>query len=137
MFLWVGVPLNMRCSSRCAMPVSPYRSLRDPTLYVTLTVVVGLVGSGKSRTSRPLGRRYSVIPSTEATGTRAAEAGFAAAFARGPRAAGAGAAAAKERAQISVREERTREDLSFIDGTSFDLCTNLDPNGFLPGWRGR
>src|SRR5215469_10262527 len=46
-----------------------------------LTVIVGLVGSGKRRTVRPLARRYSVMPSTEVTRTGlpgAAVAGFAA-----------------------------------------------------------
>src|SRR5262249_14985827 len=49
-----------------------------------LTVIVGLVGSGKSRTRRPLPSRYSVMPSTEVTLTGAArDAVFAGAAALG------------------------------------------------------
>ena len=61
------VPLNCMCSSRCAIPVSPYPSCRDPTMYVTFTVTVGFDWSGKRSTRSPFGRRYSVIPSTEVT----------------------------------------------------------------------
>src|SRR5262245_20168472 len=38
-----------------------------------LTVTVGFVSSGKRRTERPFASRYSVMPSTEATLTGAAE----------------------------------------------------------------
>src|SRR5262249_37056323 len=44
-----------------------------------LTVIVGLVGSGKSRTRRPLASRYSVMPSTDVTLPGAAGAAAAAA----------------------------------------------------------
>ena len=39
----------------------------EPTKTVRLTVTLGRDGSGKSNTCSPLARRYSVIPSTEAT----------------------------------------------------------------------
>ncbi|MFO0890523.1 MAG: hypothetical protein U0790_15445 [Isosphaeraceae bacterium] len=55
------------------MPVSPYPSWRDPTKIVRLTVTLGLDASGKRSTRRPLGSRYSVIPSTEATLVGAAD----------------------------------------------------------------
>src|SRR5262249_46516343 len=55
------------CSSRWAMPVSPYPSWREPTSTVMLTVTVGLVASGNSSTRAPVARRYSVTPSTVAT----------------------------------------------------------------------
>src|SRR5215475_3766786 len=63
-----------------------------------LTVIVGLVGSGKRRTVMPFARRYSVMPSTEVTLTGlpgAAAAGFAAGadFAAGFEVAACGAAA--------------------------------------------
>src|SRR4051794_17250153 len=41
--------------------------MREPTWYVTLTVVVGLESSGTSSTCRPFGSRYSVMPSTTVT----------------------------------------------------------------------
>jgi len=54
-----------------------------------LTVIVALVGSGKSRTRSPFARRYSVMPSTEVTfsglpgAAFGVEAGFAAGFGAG------------------------------------------------------
>src|SRR5512135_1023410 len=121
MFLCSGVPLNIRCSRRCAIPVSPYSSFREPTRYVTLTVAVGFVGSGKRRTWRPFGSRYSVIPSTEVTGTSfaggatflPAAAGFAD-FAAGF-VAGAGAATA---AHAVNRTTARKGSLDFMNGTS-------------------
>src|SRR5438045_8335318 len=41
--------------------------MREPTRYVMLTVTVGFEASGKSSALRPLGSRYSVMPSTEVT----------------------------------------------------------------------
>src|SRR5881396_1627971 len=32
---WAGVPLNIMCSRKCAMPVAPRASLREPTRYQT------------------------------------------------------------------------------------------------------
>jgi hypothetical protein len=68
-----------------------------------------------------------VIPSTEATGTSAAarEAGRAPVFvadfapAGADLAAGAGGVAASETAEAKSSEHRAREDLSFMDGTSY------------------
>src|SRR5436309_2621505 len=65
MSVCLGDPLKTMCSSRCAIPVSPYPSCRDPTRYVTFTVVVCFDESGKSSSRSPLARRYSVMPSTE------------------------------------------------------------------------
>ena len=67
MFGCLGVPLKTMCSSKCAMPVSPYPSCREPTRTVRLTVTLGLETSGTSRTTSPLSSRYSLIPSTERT----------------------------------------------------------------------
>ena len=54
------------------MPVSPWFSCRLPTRTVRFTVVVGFESSGASSTCSPLGRAYSVMPSTLRTGAAAA-----------------------------------------------------------------
>jgi hypothetical protein len=51
------------CSSRWAIPASPYPSCREPTKTVRFTVTVGFDESGYNSTCRPLSSRYSVIPS--------------------------------------------------------------------------
>src|SRR5262245_1322202 len=51
-------------------------------MYVRFTVTVGLPGSGKRRTRRPLARRYSVMPSTVVTLSGLPGAAGAAAFGR-------------------------------------------------------
>src|SRR5690242_11854584 len=52
--------------------------MREPTRYVTLTVMVSFDGSGNSSTRMPLASVYSVMPSTEAVCLGAALAGRAA-----------------------------------------------------------
>src|SRR4029079_9868306 len=52
--------------------------MREPTRYVTLTVMVSFDGSGNSSTRMPLASVYSVMPSTEAVCFGAAVAGRAA-----------------------------------------------------------
>ncbi len=53
-------PLNIRCSNRCAKPVRPFRSFRDPTLYATATDTTGAARSGETITRRPFFKRVSV-----------------------------------------------------------------------------
>src|SRR5207245_2461439 len=51
---WLGVPLNIRCSRKWAMPVAPRSSLREPTRYHTWKDTIGLRGSSSSSTRSPL-----------------------------------------------------------------------------------
>src|ERR1035437_9564891 len=67
MLVRVVVWMKFMCSSKCAIPVSPYPSFREPTRYVILTVTLGLDASGNSRKCSPLESEYSVMPSTEVT----------------------------------------------------------------------
>src|SRR5687767_9302419 len=48
-------PWNMKCSNRCAKPVRPAVSWRDPTTYQRLTATTGARWSGATITRRPLG----------------------------------------------------------------------------------
>src|ERR1043165_2262343 len=47
------------CSNKCAKPVRPGRSLREPTLYVTSTAITGVLWSSTVITRKPLARRVS------------------------------------------------------------------------------
>ncbi len=49
-------PWNIMCSKRCAKPVRPGRSFRDPTPYHRLTATTGTDGSRDSTTLSPLPR---------------------------------------------------------------------------------
>src|SRR5712692_4595114 len=49
------------CSRKCAMPVAPRSSLREPTRYQTWTVTIGLRWSSRRSTRRPLS---SVVATT-------------------------------------------------------------------------
>ena len=40
-----SVPLNIKCSNRCAKPVLPFGSSFDPTLYQTVTAATGALWS--------------------------------------------------------------------------------------------
>src|SRR5262249_26892999 len=51
-----SVPLNMRCSRKCARPVFPAVSSAEPTLYQTMWVTTGVRWSGMTTTSRPFSR---------------------------------------------------------------------------------
>ena len=46
------------------MPASPYPSCREPTRIVRFTVTVDRDWSGTNNARKPLGKAYSVIPST-------------------------------------------------------------------------
>ena len=48
------MPLNIRCSNRCAKPVLPFGSSFDPTLYQTLTATTGALWSSWTITVSPL-----------------------------------------------------------------------------------
>src|SRR5689334_2593024 len=61
----VFVCRNSRCSSTCAMPVSPYHSWREQPRYVRLTVTFGCDVSAMRSTCRPLAYVYWVIRSIE------------------------------------------------------------------------
>src|SRR5579871_629816 len=50
----VLVPLNIRCSRKCARPDLPAVSSADPTRYHTMWVTTGARWSGMTTTSRPL-----------------------------------------------------------------------------------
>ena len=47
-------PWNIMCSKRCANPVRPGSSSRDPTSYQRLTATDGAPWSGLAITRRPL-----------------------------------------------------------------------------------
>ena len=49
-----SVPLNIRCSRKCAMPDLPGGSSAAPTLYQIMWVTTGVRRSGMTTTSRPL-----------------------------------------------------------------------------------
>src|SRR5580765_847809 len=114
------------------MPVSPYPSLRDPTRYVMLTVMVGFDGSGNSRNRRPLGRLYSVMPST--VGPLVARGGAAGALGAGFAAGGAcwgwtrvGAVVRTARARLSTRRSARTADMALlrrvkVEGSRFREC---------------
>src|SRR5450755_4139148 len=50
------VPLNIRCSRKCASPDLPGVSSAEPTLYQTICVTTGVRWSWITRTCRPFGR---------------------------------------------------------------------------------
>ena len=52
-FGWVLVPLNIRCSRKCAMPDLPGGSSAAPLRYQTMWVTTGARWSGMTTTSRP------------------------------------------------------------------------------------
>src|SRR5215472_17076261 len=102
-----------------------------------LTVIVGLVGSGKSRTCRPFESRYSVMPSTEVslTGLPGAAAGgwvagavFAAGFEAGFGAVACGAA---------VRAAAARNARSRLEPLLFTEGMESPPNALRPRSWGR
>src|SRR5229473_2879905 len=52
----LAVPLNIRCSRKCASPDLPGVSSADPTRYQIMWVTTGVRWSGMTTTSRPLSR---------------------------------------------------------------------------------
>ncbi len=60
---WAGVPLNIMCSRKCAMPVAPRASLREPTRYQTWKDTIGLRWSSSSSTRSPLSSVSATTPS--------------------------------------------------------------------------
>src|SRR5258707_15809750 len=50
------VPLNIRCSRKCARPDLPGVSSAEPTLYQIIWVTTGVRRSGITKTCRPLPR---------------------------------------------------------------------------------
>src|SRR4029079_4218113 len=50
----LAVPLNIRCSRKCASPDLPAVSSAEPTLYQIICVTTGVGGSWITRTCRPL-----------------------------------------------------------------------------------
>src|SRR5947208_13979968 len=58
-FPYLGVPLNIICSSMWDRPARPMTSLREPTLYQTWTVATGALGTSTKRTFIPLERMNS------------------------------------------------------------------------------
>src|SRR5229473_7756306 len=52
----LAVPLNIRCSRKCASPDLPGVSSADPTRYQIMWVTTGVRWSGMITTSRPLSR---------------------------------------------------------------------------------
>src|SRR5262245_505404 len=56
-----AVPLNIRCSRKCASPDLPGVSSAEPTLYQIMWVTTGARWSGMTTTWRPFGRVKSVI----------------------------------------------------------------------------
>src|SRR5439155_8434754 len=53
-FPYLGVPLNIMCSSMWERPARPMTSLREPTLYQIWTVMTGALCSSASSTMSPL-----------------------------------------------------------------------------------
>src|SRR5262249_6725383 len=51
-------PWNIMCSKRCANPVFPSGSFREPTPYQRFTATMGTVRSWDRTTLRPLSRRW-------------------------------------------------------------------------------
>ena len=49
-----SVPLNIRCSRKCAMPETPIGSSAEPLRYQTMWVATGTRVSGTTTTSMPL-----------------------------------------------------------------------------------
>src|SRR3990172_1507363 len=66
----VGVPLNIMCSRKCASPVAPGISLREPTLYQVWTVAIGLRWSSRTRMRSPLSSTVSVTAGASAAWAR-------------------------------------------------------------------
>src|SRR5215468_9424992 len=58
---FLAVPLNIRCSRKCASPDLPGVSSAEPTLYQIMWVTTGARWSGMTTTWRPFGRVKSVI----------------------------------------------------------------------------
>src|SRR3982751_5187711 len=56
-FLTCTEPSNMRCSKRCAKPVCPAGSCREPTSYQRLTQTTGELRSSLTTTRRPFTSR--------------------------------------------------------------------------------
>ena len=56
-----SVPLNIRCSRKCASPDLPGVSSAEPTLYQSMCVTTGARWSGMTTTSRPFARVKWVI----------------------------------------------------------------------------
>ena len=52
--LGLCVPLNIRCSRKCAMPLLPRGSSAEPLRYQTICVTTGARWSGMTTTSMPL-----------------------------------------------------------------------------------
>src|SRR6266566_4916080 len=53
---FLAVPLNIRCSRKCASPDLPAVSSAEPTRYQIMWVTTGARWSGMTTTSRPFGR---------------------------------------------------------------------------------
>src|SRR5512143_425209 len=53
---FLAVPLNMRCSRKCAKPDLPGVSSAAPTLYQIICVTTGARWSGMTTSSKPLAR---------------------------------------------------------------------------------
>src|SRR5258705_4783587 len=53
---FLAVPLNIRCSRKCARPDLPGVSSAEPTLYQIIWVTKGVRGSGITTTCKPLPR---------------------------------------------------------------------------------
>jgi hypothetical protein len=47
------VPMNIRCSNKCAKPVRPARSMREPTPYDTFIAICGTEWSSLKMTTIP------------------------------------------------------------------------------------
>src|SRR3954447_767352 len=63
---WVAVPLNIRCSRKCASPDLPGVSSAEPTLYQIIWVTTGVRWSGITTTCMPLAR-VKVVGRAEVT----------------------------------------------------------------------
>src|SRR5262249_33414891 len=80
---FLAVPLNIRCSRKCASPDLPGVSSAEPTRYQIMWVTTGARWSGMTTTSRPFGRvkweiwgalaaAGAMVPAAFATKTNAA-----------------------------------------------------------------
>src|SRR5262245_35837228 len=73
---FLAVPLNIRCSRKCASPDLPGVSSAEPTRYQSMWVTTGVRRSGITTTSRPFDRAKWVIwgPLASAPGAASATA---------------------------------------------------------------